>query len=202
MQALIISGSHRKQSQSSAVAHKIIQLLPAASPESTVDFIDLSEVNLPFWHEGIWQRDALWQQTWLPLSAKLKAANAIIVIAPEWAGMVPPALKNFLLYCDDQEVAHKPGLIVGVSASQGGAYPIAELRMSGYKNNRLCWIPDHVIVRQPQTELEKADPPSDHPPSIGQRLSYSLKMLAQYAKALDRVRAEAPLDYKRFPYGM
>jgi len=29
---------------------------------------------------------------------------------------------------------------VTVSAMRGGSYPVRELRMSGYKNNRLCWI--------------------------------------------------------------
>ncbi len=38
-------------------------------------------------------------------------------------------------------------MIVAVSSSSGGAYPIVELRASSDKNTRLCFIPDHVIVR-------------------------------------------------------
>ena len=52
-----------------------------------------------------------------------------------------------------------------VSASDGGAYVIAELRMSSYKNNRLCWIPEHLIARQVKTlgnEDDALNDPSAH----------------------------------------
>lgn len=202
MKCVIVSGSHRKKSQSRVVGDKILSLLPKAVPGANAHLIDLSETELPFWNEGVWERDAAWTKYWAPLSKELKEANALIVIAPEWAGMVPAGVKNFLLYCDDQELAHKPGLIVGVSASQGGAYPIAELRMSGYKNNRICWIPDHVIVRMPGSELDKPDGGPDAPPSMSERLIYSLRMLNLYAKALDAVRKDPVINYRRFPYGM
>ncbi|HEX2581727.1 MAG TPA: NAD(P)H-dependent oxidoreductase [Dongiaceae bacterium] len=202
MKAFILSGSHRAHSQSRRVADKIMTLLPETVPGAGADLLDLSETVLPFWHEGVWQRDDRWRVSWHPISARLKQASAFIVIAPEWAGMVPAGVKNFLLYCDDHELSHKPGLIVGVSASRGGAYPVAELRMSGYKNSRVCWIPDHVIVRQPQTELDKAPSGADHAPSISERLAYGLTMLSLYAGALDQVRVSPSVNYKRFPNGM
>ena len=202
MKCVIISGSHRPNSQSRRVADKIATLLPQACPGASSELIDLAYTDLPFWHEGVWQRDEIWARSWASLSAKLKMANALIVIAPEWAGMVPPSLKNFLLYCDDQELAHKPGLIVGVSASMGGAYPVAELRVSGYKNNRICWIPDHVIVRMPQNDLDKESTDKNGPPSISERLNYSLQMLALYAQGLDHIRKSPIINYERFPYGM
>jgi hypothetical protein len=40
-------------------------------------------------------------------------------------------------------------LIIAVSGGAGGgAYPVAELRMSSYKNSRICYLPEHLIVRQ------------------------------------------------------
>ena len=45
------------------------------------------------------------------------------------------------------QLGHKPALIVTVSSADGGAYPVAELRMSSYKNNRICYLPEHVILR-------------------------------------------------------
>ena len=46
-------------------------------------------------------------------------------------------------------MAHKPGLIVTVSAGLGGSYPVTELRISSHKNTRLCYIPDHVLKAYP-----------------------------------------------------
>jgi len=56
--------------------------------------------------------------------------------------MAPAGLKNFFLYAGNTALAHKPAYLVGISASRGGSYPIAELRMSSYKNSYLCYIPN------------------------------------------------------------
>ena len=50
-------------------------------------------------------------------------------------------LLNIFLLCGNGEFSHKPGLIVSVSSGNGGAYPIAELRSSSYKNTHIMWIP-------------------------------------------------------------
>ena len=58
-------------------------------------------------------------------------------------------MKNFfLLWAATGELSHKPALPCAVSAGEGGAYVISELRMSSYKNNRLCWLPEQLIARQ------------------------------------------------------
>ena len=75
--------------------------------------------------------------------------------------MATPGVKNFLLNCTADEVGHKPALIVTVSATRGGSYPVAELRMSGYKNNRLTWLPEHVIVQHVEQNLNAPDGTAD-----------------------------------------
>jgi hypothetical protein len=127
------------------------------------------------------------------------------VVTPEWAGMVPPGLKNLLLLCEKGELAHKPALIVAVSGGSGGAYPVAELRMSGYKNNQICWLPDHVIVRaagdfidQTERALREATPL----PKPWDRVDYGLKLLLAYDEALGKVRRAGIVDLERFAYGM
>ncbi len=46
--------------------------------------------------------------------------TALFVIAPEWHGMVPAALKNFfLLWAATGELSHKPALPCAVSAAEG-----------------------------------------------------------------------------------
>ena len=80
-----------------------------------------------------------------PISNKLASSDAFIVISPEWHGMAPAGLKNFFLMWGKGELAHKPALIITVSSGDGGSYPVAELRMSSYKNNRICFLPELPI---------------------------------------------------------
>jgi NAD(P)H-dependent FMN reductase len=116
--------------------------------------------------------------------------------------MVPPALKNFLLLCSAEEVGHKPALLVSVSSGIGGSYPIAELRMSSYKNNRLVYVPDHVIIRDVESMLDGGDAKSDRDQTTRGRLDYSMKMLLEYAKALSQVRHSGVINHAEFPYGL
>jgi NAD(P)H-dependent FMN reductase len=200
MKTVVVSGSHRKDSQSERVARYAADRLRLLQVDAEV--VSLGKNPLPLWDEGVWSDDAKWKQSWGPISDSLKASSALVLVVPEWAGMVPPALKNFLLLCSSQEVGHKPVLLVSVSSGVGGSYPIAELRMSSYKNNRLVYIPDHVIIRDVESMLDGGDPKSDRDQNIRSRLDYSMKLLLEYAKALNYVRQSGVVDHNEFPYGL
>jgi NAD(P)H-dependent FMN reductase len=201
MKIALIAGSHRRQSESARVAKYIDGVLHALGVEQTYLF-SLADNPLPLWDEGVWEDDPKWAQLWSPIAAELKSSDGLVVVCPEWSGMAPAGLKNFFLLCGGEVLAHKPALIVAVSASMGGAYPVAELRMSSYKNTRLCYIPDHVIIRNVARMLIGDQPADEHDRAIRARLAYSLGVLLEYAKALRQVRASGALDYKSFPYGM
>lgn len=201
MQLVIVSGSNRRNSNSRKVANYIRDNAAAASGFQGVHVIDLHEVDLPPWDESIWAGADKWKTTWAPIAAQLQAASALVLVAPEWAGMVPAHLKNFLLFCGNKELAHKPAMIVGVSSGMGGAYPVAELRMSGYKNNRVLFVPDHLIVRDANNLLNGATPQSKIDEDVRDRIVYSTKMLGEYAKALVQVRESGVPDYKKYPFG-
>lgn len=202
MKISIISGSHRQNSQSEKVSRFVSHLL---SNEWQVEneIINLAGNPLPLWDDSFWRADSELRKQFAPYSDKLKKSDALIVVTPEWAGMVAAGLKNFFLYCGPQELGHKPALIVTVSSSRGGSYPVAELRMSSYKNAFLCYIPDHVILRQVEAvlndPLKSTSPDDDY---IRGRLKYSLRMLQEYARALSLVRASGVPDYKTYPFGM
>ena len=202
MKYAIISGSHRVNSQSGKVARFIAARLAALNPEASSYLLDLGKTPLPLWDESIWQGDPTILSLWKPIADELKTSDAAIVIAPEWGGMVPPALKNFFLFAADGSLYHKPGLIVGVSASRNGAYPVAELRVSSYKNTHVQYISEHVIVRQVGDVLNEETPQTDDDISLRKRLDYSLSVLAEYAKALQAVRASGVLNRKDYPFGM
>ena len=115
--------------------------------------------------------------------------------------MVPAALKNLLLLCST-ELTHKPALIVALSSGMGGAYPVAELRANSCKDTKVCYIPEVVIIRQVQLTLNGPVAENNYDLVTRQRLGYSLKLLAEYSKALALVRESGVVDIVNFPYGM
>jgi NAD(P)H-dependent FMN reductase len=202
MKFFVLAGSHRAESQSLKVANYVRQALPAEVAGAESHLFSLGANPVPLWDEAHGGApDALWE----PISRELKSADALVVISPEWSGMATPGVKNFLLNCTAAEVAHKPGLIVTVSAGRGGSYPVAELRMSGTKNNRLAWLPEHVIVQHVEASLNAPDGAADlvrEDAAIRARLRYALRLLGAYAHALAGVRASGIVDHAKFRNGM
>lgn len=183
MKLAIVTTSQRPQSQSLRVAERVVGLSKESGFEPTL--LDLRTLSIPFYDESKWS-------AWAPISLTLKACDALVLISPEWMGMASPAAKNFFLFCQDHELDHKPGLIITVSAGLGGSYPVAELRMSSYKNTFLNWIPEHVILRNVEKEFENLVP----------RVSESLGILREYSRALKSVRESDTVRQKKFLYGM
>jgi len=202
MKFFILSGSPRAEAQTLKVAKYMQSVLTREHPGAEVHLCSLSGNPLPLWDEATGGApDELWD----PISAELKTADALVVVTPEWSGMAPPGVKNFLLNCTAGEIGHKPGLIVTVSASRGGSYPVAELRMSGTKNNRLAWIPEHVIIHHVEQNLNAPDDAADlgkEDQSQRKRLRYALCLLEEYGKALKQVRASGVVDHQNFRSGM
>lgn len=203
MRIAVISGSHRVESQSKKVAHFIQKILQVELKEIEILLLDLGVNPLPEWEESKWEESEKWKNQWQPISKQLQECSALVVVCPEWGGMVPSRLKNFFLLCDDDELAHKPGLIVSISSGRGGSYPVAELRMSSYKNTRLLWIPEHVIIQNVENVLnEPFQALSEADKYIQDRLLYSLKLLNEYADKLNMIRQSGVIDHDSFPYGM
>lgn len=198
----IIIGSHRVKSQSAKVAEFARQSLLKIDGSASFYTLDLSTKPLPLWDEGVWNGEASWQKVWGPISAELRSCDAFVVVSPEYNGMAPAALKNFFLLAGKDEMGHKPGLIVAVSSSRGGAYPVVELRTSSYKNCRLNWIPDHMIVRNAEQVLNGDASQSDDDTFTRDRLQYCLRLLQEYGKALRLVRESGVIDYVRHPNGL
>ena len=200
MKLFIVSGSQRKDSQSVRVSYFLAKQSQDLKLFDNVEVYDLGTDPIPYWGDDFPKGDA-WQNTWLPLEKKIQACDALVVVSPEWGGMATPAIKNFLLLTSFNKVAaHKPALLAGVSISRGGSYPVAELRMSGFKNAFINWIPDQLVLRDIGEHMkEPSSPESEY---IEERSRYSLKVLKEYASALKQVRNSGVLDYKTYPNGM
>jgi NAD(P)H-dependent FMN reductase len=203
MKISIVVGSHRDPSQSAKVGRHIERTLGELGLCEQTWMLNMADFPLPLWEEKIWDGDPEWQARLGPISEQLAGSDAFVVVSPEWHGMVPSGLKNFFLMWGKGELAHKPALIVTVSAGAGGAYPVAELRMSSYKNNRICYIPEQVIVRQVESLLnEQGENDAASDPYIRERIAYALRILREYALALQAVRASGLTFDPRFKNGM
>ena len=95
-------------------------------------------------------------------------------------------------------------MIVAVSSADGGAYPVAELRMSSYKNNRLCYIPEHVIVRKVEQVLndDAKDNNEGADSYFRERIDWALHILKAYAVGLQHVRDSGVTATDKFNNGM
>ena len=202
MKITIICGSPRKQSQSMKVCLVIQKQLQALGAEASI--FSLLDNPIPLWEEAIWDGDEKWTALLAPIKQKMSESDGFVVVSPEYHGQVPATLKNFFLMFNRFELGHKPAQIVAVSSADGGAYPVAELRMSSYKNNRICYIPDHLIIRNVEKVLnddaEKNNADADS--YFRERIEWSSKILLEYAKALKSIRQKDFIYYDKFANGM
>jgi len=209
MNITLISGSHRENSESYRVSQYIARQLETISKEQNRADLKAQTINLagnpfPLWDEELWSTsETKWTKLWKPTSEKLKNSDAFIIITPEWGGMVPPGLKNFFLLCSKNELSDKPALIVSISSGLGGgSYPVQELRSSSFKNNQICYIPDHIILKE-VTKLLQGDTPINEVDSyVRKRIDHSLNILICYCNAFKEIRKNGGIDRTHFPFGM
>lgn len=204
MKITLVSGSHRHISQSGKVARYMQTRLEQQPGVTATWLLDLAGNPLPLWDQGVWDGEAKWKQLLDPIREQLAQSDGFVIVSPEWHGQVPAGLKNFFLLFNKDQLGHKPALITSVSAGDGGAYPVAELRMSSYKNNRICYIPEHLIIRHVESVLnadaEKNNPDSDR--YYRDRIDFALGILVQYAAALRQVRDSGATHSTVFNNGM
>ena len=157
-------------------------------------------INLLF-DETIWSKESTsLKEKWAPISQKLKESDAFVFITPEWGGMASPALHNFFLFCSGQELSHKPALLASVSTGIGGSYPISEIRASGYKNTRVCYLPEQLIFRKVEDFLKEEKDESNL--NLHNRVKMTLELLVNYSKAFQSIRKRLSFDFEKYPNGM
>ena len=204
MNIAIISGSHRINSQSEKVSRAIEKMLVDKDQNIDTWLFNLAGNPLPLWEEDIWKKDPAWEKLLNPIREALQSCDGLVIVAPEWHGQVPAGLKNFFLMLSRFDVGHKPAMIVTVSSADGGSYPVAELRMSSYKNNRILYIPEHVIVRNVENVLNEDPADNDEAADayFRERISWTLDVLLAYAVALKPVRESGVTLNDSFGNGM
>jgi NAD(P)H-dependent FMN reductase len=204
MKISIISGSHRNPSQSEKISRHIKTLFQNEFSDVEPFLYLLADNPLPLWDQSVWESDEEWIERLKPLKEQFSDSDAFVIVTPEWHGQVPSGLKNLFLLFNRFELGHKPAYIVSISSGDGGAYPVAELRMSSYKNNRLCYIPEHLIIRKVEEVFnDKAEDNNEKSDTYyKERLIWGLNILHGYGKALKIMRTETEIFNDKFSNGM
>jgi NAD(P)H-dependent FMN reductase len=199
----IISGSTRQNNPQSSKVGKYVKFYLEAELKHTTYLLDLSTTVIKYWDETFWSDYENFDEQWKLASQELHSCDAIVIICPEWNGTTPPALKNIFHLATKGEFANKPGLIITVSSSLNGAYPVSELRSSTYKNTFLNYIPQQVIIRNVNKVLNNLDThANDEDMQIKSRLNYTLQILQVYAHAFISIRNNDIINNNPYLYGM
>ena len=199
MKISIIAASHRTDSQSKRISKFIENNLVKLETDLDVYSLDLAGTRLPLWSPDKKNGKGIWGEVWKSISDNLNKSDGFILVVPEYGGMATPAAKNIFLLCGNGEFAHKPGLIVSVSSGNGGAYPIAELRSSSYKNTHIMWIPENIIIRNVE-EFNPGDHGDNIPKWMETRIEYVLNLFIAYASNMKPLRKI--INRKDFGNGM
>ena len=199
MKISIISASQRLNSQSKKVSNFLHNNLSNIDSRLDTFFLDLAHEALPMWSPEKKEAKGIWGEVWNSISDNLSQSDGFLLVVPEYGGMATPAAKNIFLLCGNGELAHKPGLIVSVSSGNGGAYPIAELRSSSYKNTHIMWIPENIIIRNVE-EFNPGSHGKNIPEWLDNRIEYVLKLLLAYASNMKPLKEI--INRKDFGNGM
>ncbi|WP_407524664.1 NAD(P)H-dependent oxidoreductase [Lacibacter sp. MH-610] len=118
----IIAGSPRENS----VTHRVALFLKTfleQHTQHTVNIIDVREWNLPLLQQVFVSVEDT-PEEFKPLSKRMFAANAFILVTPEYNGSYTPAMKNVLDHYPKQShkafgiVTASPGIMGGMRATQ------------------------------------------------------------------------------------
>jgi len=187
----IVSGSPRGGSQTGLMADALAHRLRRRQRDVEPVVLDLSAISVPS-IESVISGAHDGGDSWQTARDAMSACDGLIVLSPEYHGMVPPVLKAFFLVLGRDVLGDKPALAVGVSEGAGGVWPVAELKMTTTKGTGLCWLPDEMIVRRASDVNEatqKAMAGEQKFPAIWGMLDEAAGRLVAYAQALAAMRA-------------
>ena len=211
MQILVVSGSHRASGKSGLVGEHVERVTRRECEDCNVKYMSLVDYSdlLYHYHEDRGSKiDERIEQQKRNLLTELYSSDGIVVISPEWGGMMTPLITNMMLLtargsAGGFPLAHKPGLAIGVSEGSGGCYPISMLRGFASKNSQVCWLPFHVVIQNVDEFLaHEWSPGNENRFSVVQsRLLSSVKALRIYAMQLKPVRENLLTLSELHPYG-
>ncbi|MFF9676622.1 NADPH-dependent FMN reductase [Streptomyces eurythermus] len=190
LRVAVIVGSVREGRQGRAVADWFLATAAGAGPDLAYDVIDLAGVDLPLVLPG-------WGGTPGPgavaalreVSPRLAAADAFVVVTPEYNHSFPAALKN-LLDWHLREWQAKPVGFVSYGGLGGGLRAVEQLRLV-FAELHAVTVRDSVSLHGPWSGLGEDGAPRDAEVCAGAAKGM-LGQLAWWGRALRAARAEHP----------
>ncbi|MGC5290026.1 NADPH-dependent FMN reductase [Micromonospora sp. DT231] len=148
-----------------------------------LDLVDLAEVPLPLVDTPPGGNAAS------PISARLAAADAFVVVTPEYNHSFPAALKNAIDW-HYREWARKPVAFVSYGAGSGGIRAVEQLRLV-FAEVQAATTRSGVVLRAPWERLDETGRLVDDEP-LRQAADSTLSELAWWAEALRVARRARP----------
>jgi NAD(P)H-dependent FMN reductase len=153
MNIVVLLGTVRKGRQSEKVYRVILEILKKKGVESVG--LDCADLDLPrfdgerYDHPGVKK-----------LTDAMMAADAIIVVTPEYNHSIPGVLKDAIDFCRKHEVMRKPLATVGVSnGAFGGVRAIKQMEAIWIGNKGIV-VP--IFLPTPTVEqFDEQNPPAD-----------------------------------------
>jgi len=175
----VISSSIRKGRKSHRVALYFSNYLKE-NKLATVEILDLAKYNFPLFDERLHLQNHPHKAA-LDFSGKIKSADGVIIVTPEYNGGYPASLKNVidLLY---DEWHHKPVAISTVSDSNfGGSQVITSLQFTLWKI-RAWTVPAMFPVPRVTELFDDKGNPADKT-AIDKRAANFIKELFRFIEA-------------------
>jgi len=180
----VILGSIRRNRESIKVAKFVLRYLKQAT-SINAELLDLREMALPMMEERLrFSNDA--SPAVLEFSAKIRRAESILIVTPEYSGGYPGVLKNALDYLR-HEYKRKPfGIITVSAATTGGILCLNALRQVILHLGGVP-IPASLMISRVQEAFDSEGNPSD--PAFHQKAKSYFDEFLWFTAALAAQRA-------------
>jgi NAD(P)H-dependent FMN reductase len=143
----IISGSPRTNSVTSRVAVFLHNYFRGQSPQHSLSLLDMRHHVLPF-VQTVWSKPEHVPAEWQTLSERMFAADAFVIVSPEYNGGYSPALKNLFDHFPKQ--SRKPfGIVTASPGMQGGMRAAQQLFLM---TTALWGIPSPQLLIVPEVD--------------------------------------------------
>lgn len=190
LRVAVIVGSVREGRQGRAVADWFLTAAAATDPALEFDVVDLAEVDLPLVLPGWGGTPSAEAVAALrDVSPRLAAADAFVVVTPEYNHSFPAALKN-LLDWHLREWQAKPVGFVSYGGLGGGLRAVEQLRLV-FAELHAVTVRDSVSLHGPWSGLGEDGVPRDTEVCVGAAKGM-LGRLTWWGRALRSARAERP----------
>lgn len=190
LRVAVILGSVREGRLGRAVTDWFLTTAAAVDPDLDLDVVDLAEVDLPLVMPGWGGAPSPEAAAALQgVSPRLAAADAFVVVTPEYNHSFPAALKN-LIDWHHPEWQAKPVGFVSYGGLGGGLRAVEQLRLV-FAELHAVTVRDSVSLHGPWSGLGEDGVPRDAEVCAGAAKGM-LGQLAWWGRALRDARAERP----------